>query len=183
MFLISLSVYPLCDLLRGGVVRRSRFGVAVVVMSLVASLTVGLPPLALPAVAAGPSSGDVPVATSALPRTDQPVALPAAAPVPAAPVWPSAGTATAQLSDGSLMTSALSGDSMVSDQVVPGGLPVTVAAGSTLTVEQVEQRLLRGLDVPAAASTSISSVDISVLDQAATAGLALKGVAFTVSTA
>lgn len=158
------------------------FSLAVLVFSLVAGMTVGLPPAVV--VAAEPGAGGSPepsVPTSALPRTDRPVSLPAAAQVPAAPVWPSAGSAKAQMSRGRLMTSTVSGESVVADTVAPGGLPVTVAAASTMTVEQYEQKVMRGQKVPETAPASVASVDVDVLDQKAAASLGVKGVAFTVA--
>jgi RHS repeat-associated protein len=149
-------------------------------LSLVASLVWGMPPVAIAAAAGG---GEVPIPASYLPTGARASAALPQAQV-AVPVWPSAGAATLALSGGVASASGLDGVS-VSGSGSPGGLQVLVTAPGTvssLSQEDVEQRMLRGLPVPDAVSPeSVTSVDVTVLDQATAAALGVRGVVLTVA--
>lgn len=148
------------------------------VASLVAGLTFGLPPI--PVAAAEPPA-DQPIAASYLPGGSKSGAqLPQAKAV--APVWPSAGSASAALD--SLATSTMTAGSVVKSEVAPGGLRVTVGTPSSgsASVEENEQRLMRGLpEQTGTASSGLTSVDVTTLDQAATQRLRVRGVVLTVA--
>ncbi|HCU51771.1 MAG TPA: hypothetical protein DGG94_18555, partial [Micromonosporaceae bacterium] len=53
------------------------------------------------------------------------------------------------------------------------------AASSTMSDEQAEWRMMRGLPVGSSNESGVSAVDVTVLDQTATARLGVKGVVFT----
>ena len=165
------------------VAARARVWVSAgLVLSLVAALVWGLPPAR--AAAGEPGDGEPveqPVPTTPLPVQPIPPPQMPQWSAPAAPVWPSAGTATVDLA-GSGSSSPFGGRVGVAGSASPGGLPVTVTVPGSGDSVQAEQRLMRGLDA-ASVPIAVSAVEVSTLDQSAAAGLGVRGVVFTLANA
>jgi len=166
------------------------FGVAALVFSLVAGLTLGLPPVAVAAAVSGEVSVPVsPVAATPVGVPAMPLARPAVV-----PVWPVAGSVTVDLGAPGVV-SPLAGDVPgVAGLVWPGGLPVTVtvpaaeSGGGSVDPEFVEQQLLRGRRVPGVSPGSVSPESVSVVslstwERSRVVAAGVRGVVLTVANA